>query len=101
MFEDLFCIPNDKAPKIVSITFEISAACSPFFGIGIDKVGKRVYFLVLGQLLNLLTIVLQLIIPASCPDTSYKILASVIVGGIGTALCYMLAITLLVYSLKP
>lgn len=71
MLQTRFCISEQQAPKIYGIPYIISACSSPFLGILIDKIGKRVIFIFFSSSFILAGHLLTMFIPDSCPETSY------------------------------
>jgi len=65
MLEVKYCIPNDsnQAGKLYGIPYIISACTSPFLGLVVDKVGRRVIFLIFSSIFLLAAYLITMFLP--------------------------------------
>ena len=72
LLETKYCISSIMAGYLFEIPYVISAICSIFIGILVDKIGRRLNFILLGNLFVFLAFFISIATPVSCPATSYS-----------------------------
>lgn len=86
MLTDKYCVSKEMAPKIYGIPYIISACTSPFLGILIDKIGKRVLLVVVSSVFLLAAHLTTMFLPTvdcSTGMVSYMEVAPLVLTGIG------------------
>mmetsp|Transcript_21546 Transcript_21546/g.3523 ORF Transcript_21546/g.3523 Transcript_21546/m.3523 type:complete len:182 (-) Transcript_21546:343-888(-) len=78
-YQNRFNFSSITAGWIISITYLISAIFSPFLGLMIDKIGKRVWMIILSAGMMTITHLAFLIMP-DCDQCVYSILPLILLG---------------------
>lgn len=81
MLQTKYGLSEKVATKVFGIPYIISACTSPFLGLLIDKVGKRVHLVILSSFLLLLAHVITMILPVC--DGCYSEVGPLVLTGIG------------------
>ena len=91
MLEEKYCISTELAPKLYGIPYIISACTSPFLGLLVDKIGKRVLLIIGSSFLLLSAHLIGAFLPGvasntPCTETLYSEIGPLVILGMGFSL---------------